>query len=81
MGLDRHLFVLGLDSGDVAGCGRFYESVLAAWKLLRVSREWGMVPAQWVLEELLFGNPLIALGGLFNAGVAGTFCWGRNSQN
>ena len=73
MGLDRHLFVLGLDSGDVAGCGRFYKSVLAAWKLLRVSREWGMVPAQWVLEEPLFGNPLIALGGSVNAGLQERF--------
>ena len=80
LGLDRHLFVLWLDSVDVAGCGRFYESVLAAWKLLRVSREWGMVPAQWVLEKPLFWNPSDCFGGIGQCWLAGTVCWGRNLQ-
>ena len=47
----------------------FMNLFFAAWKLLRVSQEWGMVPAQWVLEEPLFGNPLIALGGSVTAGL------------
>ena len=69
MGLDRHPFVLWLNSVDVAGFGKFYESVLAAWQLLQVSQESGMVPAQKVLEEPLFGNHLIALAGSFTAGL------------
>ena len=32
-----------------------------------------MVPAQWVLEEPLFGHPLIALGGSVNAGFQERF--------
>ena len=72
-GLDRHLSVLRLDSLNVADCTRFYQSVLESWQLFQVSREQGMVPAQWLLEQPLFGNPLIALGGSSTAGLQELF--------
>ena len=66
MGLDRHWFLMEPGNLCSEGCTDFYKSVLRAWRGLRISREWGMVPIQWVQEEPLFHNQLIPTPAAFS---------------
>lgn len=73
LGLDRQLFLLQPDNLYVTRCSGFYGSVLKAWKLLQVSRDWEGVPGRWVLDEPLFGNPLVPLGSAFSPALQRRF--------
>lgn len=53
MGLDKHLFLLKLEGGDLSGLTPFYESVMQAWRVLVKSHKAGTAPGMWLFEEPL----------------------------
>nr|XP_046223606.1 deleted in malignant brain tumors 1 protein-like [Oncorhynchus gorbuscha] len=59
LGLDKHLFLLKLEGGDLTGLTPFYESVMQAWRVFVKSRKAGTPPGMWLFEEPLFHNTAI----------------------
>ncbi|XP_064843632.1 uncharacterized protein LOC135555246 [Oncorhynchus masou masou] len=59
LGLDRHLFLLKLEGGDLTGLTPFYESVMQAWRVFVKSRKACTPPGMWLFEEPLFHNTAI----------------------
>jgi hypothetical protein len=59
LGLDKHLFLLKLEGGELPGLTPFYQSVMQAWRVLVKSRKVCMPPEMWLFEEPLFYNTAI----------------------
>ena len=54
MGLDKHIFLLKLEGGELPVLTPFYESGMQAWRVLVKSRKAGTPPGMWLFEEPLF---------------------------
>ena len=59
LGLDKHLFLLKLEGGDLPGLTPFYESVMQAWRVFVKSRKASTPPGMWLFKEPLFHNTAI----------------------
>jgi len=56
LNLDRHLFLMNLKEMDLSGLPPFYASVLNAWQIFTVKREFSETQIFWGLEEPLIFN-------------------------
>ncbi len=69
LGYSKQFFLLKLEEVQVTGLTSFYDSVLQAWQILKVSRDPSALPGMWIFEEPLFYNDFLYVNSLKSASL------------